>query len=140
MSPERRERSSPDAALCILLVEDDPLVRMVTAEELRAAGLCVIEAASAAEAYDAVVAGLAVDLVFTDVRTEGPLDGYEFAVRLRAEHPHLPVIITSGHMDPALATQVAPFLAKPYRVESVIALIRAQFMGPLCPPSERSVP
>lgn len=126
MSPERRELSRPEAALCVLLVEDDALVRMVTAEELRAAGLTVVEASSAEEAYAAIVAGLAVDIVFTDVRTEGTLDGYEFAVRLRAEHPDLPVIITSGHMDGTVAARVAPFLAKPYRIEAVIALIHAQ--------------
>jgi len=126
MSPFGLVQRTDDAARCVLLVEDDALVRMVTAEELRAAGLTVIEAASAAEAYEAIVAGLAVDVVFTDVRTEGDLDGYEFARRLRSEHPRLPVIITSGHMDGAVAGLVAPFLAKPYRIEMVLQLIQAQ--------------
>lgn len=126
MSPERLGQDVDDAARCVLLVEDDALVRMVTAEELRAAGLTVIEASSAEEAYDAIAAGLAVDVVFTDVRTEGGLDGYEFARRLKVEHPRLPVILTSGHMDSAVAGKVAPFLAKPYRIEMVLRLIHAQ--------------
>lgn len=114
------------ATRTVLLVEDDALVRMVTAGELREAGLVVIEAASAEEAHDAILAGLAVDVVFTDVRTEGSLDGYELARRLKAERPGLPVILTSGHLDEAVAAIVAPFLAKPYRIETVIQLIRRQ--------------
>jgi len=111
----------------VLLVEDDALVRLVTAGELRDAGLTVIEAASAQEAYEAIIAGLHVDVVFTDVRTEGTLDGYELARMLKAERPSLPVILTSGHLDSSVAALVAPFLAKPYSVETVIQLIHAQF-------------
>lgn len=117
------------AARTVLLVEDDALVRLVTAGELRETGLTVIEAASAQEAYEAIIAGLHVDVVFTDVRTEGTLDGYELARMLKAERPSLPVILTSGHMDGAVAARVAPFLAKPYSVETVIQLIHAQFAG-----------
>lgn len=108
-------------------MEDDALVRLVTAGELRDSGLTVIEAASAQEAYEAIIAGLHVDLVFTDVRTEGTLDGYELARMLKAERPRLPVILTSGHMDGSVAAKVAPFLAKPYSVQTVIQLIHAQF-------------
>lgn len=110
----------------VLLVEDDVLVRMVTAGEMRAAGLTVIEAASAQEAYDALAAGLVVDIVFSDVRTGGALDGYELARRLGTERPNLPVILTSGHFEQAVAVRVAPFLTKPYRMESVLQLIQAQ--------------
>lgn len=113
----------------VLLIEDDALVRMVTAGELREAGLTVIEAASAQEGYEAILAGIAVDVVFTDVRTEGALDGFELALRLRNERPELPVILTSGHLDRTAAALVAPFLAKPYRMESVLQLIAAQLQG-----------
>ncbi|ABS67811.1 response regulator [Xanthobacter versatilis] len=127
MSAERLAPSTVAAARTVLLVEDDALVRLVTAGELRDAGLTVIEAASAQEAYDAIVAGLHVDVVFTDVRTEGTLDGYELARMLKAERPGLAVILTSGHLDGSVAALVAPFLAKPYSVETVIQLIQAQF-------------
>ena len=113
--------------LTVLLVEDDALVRMVTASELRSAGLLVIEAVSAEEAHEAIIAGLHVDVVFSDVHTEGALDGYQFALLLKTERPHLPVILTSGHLDSSVAALVAPFLAKPYSVETVIQLIHAQF-------------
>ncbi len=115
--------------LTVLLIEDDALVRMVTAAELRSAGLLVIEAVSAQEALEAVVAGLHVDVVFTDVHTEGALDGYQFALLLKTERPDLPVILTSGQFDRSVAAVVAPFLAKPYRVESVLQIIQAQLQG-----------
>lgn len=122
-------------ALTVLLIEDDALVRMVTAAELRAAGLVVIEAVSAEEAHQAIVAGLHVDVVFTDVHTEGPLDGYQFALLLKTERPNLPVILTSGQFDRSVAAVVAPFLAKPYRVESVLQIIQAQLVGKAGPQS-----
>lgn len=112
--------------LTVLLVEDDALVRMVTAAELRSAGLLVIEAVSAEEAHHAIIAGLHVDVVFSDVHTEGALDGYQFALLLKSERPNLPVILTSGQFDRSVAAVVAPFLAKPYRVESVLQIIQAQ--------------
>lgn len=62
-------------SLTVLLIEDDALVRMVTASELRSAGLLVIEAVSAEEAHQAILAGLHVDVVFSDVHTERALDG-----------------------------------------------------------------
>lgn len=127
MSAQGLAPSTAAAARIVLLVEDDALVRLVTAGELREAGLTVIEAASAQEAYEAIIAGLHVDVVFTDVRTEGALDGYELARMLKAERPRLPVILTSGHLDRSVAALVAPFLAKPYSVETVIQLIHAQF-------------
>ncbi|MET3353827.1 UNVERIFIED_ORG: DNA-binding NtrC family response regulator [Xanthobacter viscosus] len=127
MSAQGLAPSTIAAARTVLLVEDDALVRLVTAGELRDAGLTVIEAASAQEAYEAIIAGLHVDVVFTDVRTEGTLDGYELARMLKAERPSLPVILTSGHLDSSVAALVAPFLAKPYSVETVIQLIHAQF-------------
>lgn len=127
MSAQSLAPTTQAAARTVLLVEDDALVRLVTAGELRDSGLTVIEAASAQEAYEAIIAGLHVDVVFTDVRTEGTLDGYELARMLKAERPSLPVILTSGHLDGSVAALVAPFLAKPYSVETVIQLIHAQF-------------
>lgn len=129
MPPQGLAQTAATTARTVLLVEDDALVRLVTAGELRRAGLTVIEAASAEEAHDAIVSGLHVDVVFTDVRTGGKLDGYELARMLKAERPSLPVILTSGHMDASLAALVAPFLAKPYSVETVLQLIRAQLAG-----------
>lgn len=54
-----------------MVVEDDPLVRLVLAEGLRDAGLNVIEAARADEALTYIEAGGLVDLVFTESTCRG---------------------------------------------------------------------
>ena len=73
---------SPDAELCptpghVLIVEDDVLIRVLLADELRDAGLRVIEAANADEALSIFEAGAQVDLLFTDVQMPGSIDGVE---------------------------------------------------------------
>lgn len=65
--------------------------------------------------------------------TPRSLDGYQFALLLKSERPDLPVILTSGQFERSVAAVVAPFLAKPYRVESVLQMIQAQFQGKTAP-------
>lgn len=105
--PERRT---------ILVVDDEVLVRMVIAEELRDRGYAVIEAASADEAAAILRAGMAVDLVFTDVAMPGRLDGLALAELVRADHPTLKIVITSGHLSPGdeRRSKADAFLPKPY--------------------------
>jgi len=101
------DAAAPDPALhggaTILLVEDDELVRPMTAGLLRDLGYTVEEAASA-EAASALVHTLErLDLVVTDVAMPGA-DGPTLAARLRAERPALPVLFVTGHLlGPALA-------------------------------------
>lgn len=59
------------ASAHVMVVEDDPLVRLVLAEGLRDAGLNVIEAARADEALTYIEAGGLVDLVFTESTCRG---------------------------------------------------------------------
>ena len=68
------EYSSGSQSRKILVVEDEALVRMVMAEEFRAAGYVVIECANADEAWDLLMSGISVDLLFSDVQMPGRLD------------------------------------------------------------------
>src|SRR6202034_3122259 len=76
----------------ILVVEDEVLIRVVIAEELRLAGFSVIEAGRADEALTYVKAGEQVDLVFSDIQTPGPLNGVQLAEILRDRYPYITVI------------------------------------------------
>ncbi|MFG1424827.1 response regulator [Roseixanthobacter glucoisosaccharinicivorans] len=109
----------------ILVVEDEPLVRLVIAEALRDQGFRVVEAASADEAILALSAGLAVDLVFTDVRMPGAVDGLALASRLKRERPELPVLITSGHLERLEGADTTAFIPKPYVLGEAVARIAA---------------
>ena len=80
----------------ILVVEDEPLIRMLAVDMLDALGYSAMEAASGGEALAigdeelAALAGLMIDLGLPDHR------GEEVALRLRERRPDLPVILTTG--------------------------------------------
>jgi CheY-like chemotaxis protein len=97
----------------VLLVEDEPIVRLELAETLRAAGYRVVECATAWEAAEILAAGQPVDALVTDVRTPGPIDGLELARRARARDAAMPIVVISGHLDPREAQDADIFLGKP---------------------------
>lgn len=107
----------------VLLVEDEVLIRSLFAEALRDAGCQVIEAARADEALAYIGAGGAVDVVFSDVRMPGALDGVELARQLGHLRPSLPVILTSGHLRLEDMDGLRLFLPKPYRIERAVAAV-----------------
>ncbi len=106
----------------VLLVEDEVLIRALLAEELRAAGLNVIEAATADEAWDYLVAGGRADLVFSDVTMPGSFDGVELTRRIKETYPQMKIIITSGNPGPRNIAAIGTFLPKPYQLDRAAAL------------------
>jgi two-component system, response regulator PdtaR len=80
----------------ILVVEDEALVRLWIADELRTAGFLVIEGVSADEALTVLRGTIPIDLVMTDVRMPGSLDGLGLAETVRALWPDLKIILCSG--------------------------------------------
>jgi two-component system, response regulator PdtaR len=107
----------------IVVVEDEVLIRALISEELRLAGFSVIEADRAEDALAYVKSGEPVDLVFSDIRTPGSLDGLQLAEALRHRFPGIPVILTSGNVEPQRAKMSAAFVPKPYSVPQTIGLI-----------------
>jgi DNA-binding NtrC family response regulator len=114
------------ARKCVLLVEDELLIRMIVSDELRDAGYHVIEAANGDEALVIFTSKVSVDLIISDVRMPGALDGIGLLAIVRRTSATLPVIITSGHLDPevALADGATRFLAKPYAMELILGAVR----------------
>ena len=114
------------AAARILLVEDEGLVRMMTAEALRDEGFEVVEAASGDEAAKLLGGAPAFDVLLTDVRMPGLLDGVDLAVQARLQAPSIPVLVVSGYavqlMD-RLTTLKPPvvFITKPYSLKVIVA-------------------
>ena len=120
MMPEAKPKSEPAR---VLLVEDNPLLRMWIAEELRDAGFSVIEAKSAGEASAIMVSGSQVDIVFSDVHMPGSMNGLDFARGVRQRYPAIPIIITSGNLGAAGTGGIARLLPKPYSAAQAIAMI-----------------
>ena len=111
-----------------MIAEDELIDRLTIAEFLRDAGFHVIEAGTADEALDLFRSGQHVDLLFTDVRMPGSMDGCELARRVRAEWPATRIILTSGYAEGLLtARSVSEDLVvpKPYRPQAVLTTIRS---------------
>jgi CheY-like chemotaxis protein len=110
----------------LLVAEDDISIRSMIAEFLRDAGFDVLEASTADEAMAHFEAGQAIDLLFSDVRMPGSMDGGELARKIKGKWPGTHVVLTSGYSSALLETQARMeerVLPKPYRPLTVLATI-----------------
>ena len=106
----------------LLLVEDDPLLRMTLAEVLGEAGFAVLEAEDAESALGLLAAHGDLALLLTDINLPGA-DGFALARAARRLRPGLPVVYASGRLtetDPRRALPDAPFLAKPFSLSAAL--------------------
>jgi two-component system, response regulator PdtaR len=121
---------SPDVASShprVLVVEDEPLLRMFNADLLSDAGFEVFEACDADQALRLLETTGDIQVVFTDVEMPGPLDGFALAKRIEARWPDIGVVVTSGRRLPP-ATFSAParrFVPKPFAPATVVNAIGA---------------
>jgi PAS domain S-box-containing protein len=118
----------------ILLVEDNPDVRKVTAQRLHNLGYVVVEAASGARAVEVLSAGASVGLVFSDVVMPGGMSGFELARWVQANVPGVPVLLTSGFAEEVARTGEAPaseleILRKPYTGAELARALRKAIDG-----------
>lgn len=121
------EGTAAAAPARVLVVEDEFLIRMVVSDHLRDCGYTVVEAFNGDEALDLLKSGAPFDLIFTDVRMPGAIDGLALLAYAVHHRPELPVVLTSGHLDPRLAYGggAANFLAKPCTPEAIGRMVRA---------------
>jgi two-component system, response regulator PdtaR len=113
----------------VLVVEDDRLVRMPVTDALREAGYDVVEAETADAAWDLLTHDKGVDLVFSDIRTPGAMDGVDLAMRLHAELPQLPVILATGYNPRHIPLGHIEVLHKPYKVEDMVEAVTRRLAG-----------
>jgi DNA-binding response OmpR family regulator len=79
----------------ILIVEDEPTIRMELADYFARRGFQVVEAGSGDRAME-IIQQTKIDLVVTDVQMPGWQDGIGLALWARQKHPHIKLIIVSG--------------------------------------------
>ena len=110
----------------ILVVEDEPLLRMFAADMAEDAGFEVVQAANATEAVDILERRLDIRIVFTDIDMPHGISGIKLAACIRDRWPPIEIIITSGKPFPPETDlpERALFFAKPYRQDEVIAAMR----------------
>jgi CheY-like chemotaxis protein len=108
----------------VLVVEDEVLVRDMIAEELRDAGFAVLEAGDGEVASTLLTDTKTVDVLFTDIRLPGQLDGWAIARLARQLRGNLPVIYATGYtVDRSAEVPGAIFLSKPYQPSQIVETI-----------------
>lgn len=100
----------------ILVVEDEALIRMHSAEMIRDLGFEVIEAVDADEAVSLLESIAGIKVIFTDIQMPGAMNGLRLAAVVRDRWPPVAILITSGKVRPPTADMPigARFISKPY--------------------------
>ncbi len=113
------------AGFLVVLVEDDAIVRMISAELLRDLHYDVAEAANAEEAM-AILESAAADVLITDLNLPG-MSGDELARQARRIRPQIRIIFASGDVSKAPADKAdsAYLLRKPYDVKDLAKAMAA---------------
>ena len=107
-------------ARSILVVEDEALICVETADTFEHQGFEVHVALSAEDALGRLRGGLRIDILFTDINLAGPMSGETLAVLARDLMPHLVVVYTSGTVARvAHSVRDSSFVAKPYNPDRV---------------------
>ncbi len=113
----------------VLVVDDEPTVRMLVAEVLEELGCAAIEAADGAAALAVLRSGARIDLLVTDVGLPGGMNGRQVADAARALRPGLRVLfitgyaenaaVGNGHLEPGMQV-----LTKPFAIEALARRVR----------------
>lgn len=113
--------------ITVLVVEDEPLVRINIVSTLEDEGFLVMDAGNAQEAMGILADSPVVNVLFTDVDMPGAVDGLELARMVKERHPPIQVIVTSGHRNVVDSDLPADgqFMPKPYIPENVVRAILA---------------
>ena len=115
----------------VLVVEDEPLVRMVAADALADGGIMAWEAGDAEEALGVLERRPAIGVVFTDVNMPGEMDGLGLAHEVSVAHPDVKIIVTSGATmvpDEDLPDK-GTFLPKPYPTRLRVSMVARKLDG-----------
>ncbi|ALN75788.1 hypothetical protein M673_23850 (plasmid) [Aureimonas sp. AU20] len=113
---------------CVLIVEDEPLIRVDAVDMVEDEGFPVCAAPNAAKALAILETRDDIGILFTDIDMPGEMDGLELARTVRKRWPHIAIIIVSGHtqLSDAQVPKGGEFFSKPYLRATILkALHRA---------------
>ncbi|WP_336619059.1 hybrid sensor histidine kinase/response regulator [Pseudomonas sp. PS02302] len=118
----------------VLVVDDEPTVRMLVTDLLRELGYVIIEAADGAGGLEVLHSDARIDLLVTDVGLPGGMNGRQLADAARVQRPALKVLfitgfaetslLSDGHLEPGMA-----ILTKPFAVEALAQRVKGLVAG-----------
>jgi CheY-like chemotaxis protein len=113
----------------VLIVEDEPVVRMVIFDALSDLGYTVLEADDGRAGLLIAQTGVRIDLLLTDVGLPGGINGRQLADAVRQSRPCLKVLFVTGYAEAAtvdggqLETGME-VMTKPFTVEALVAKVQ----------------
>jgi CheY-like chemotaxis protein len=118
----------------ILVVEDDPLVRMYVLAQIRSLGYRTLSASNGTEALSVLRSLEPIDLLFTDIIMPGSINGRELSVEALKLRPGLQVLFTSGYAENVIdhdgkLDEGVQLLRKPYRRSDLARMIEIALMN-----------
>lgn len=117
--------ASVESKILVLVVEDEPLLRINAVTFIEDAGYEVLEAGTADHAIELLESHPDIGIVFSDIDLPGSLNGIRLCAVVNRRWPPIKLILTSGmlrHGDKALP-QNLPFLSKPYSPEDLLGAL-----------------
>jgi CheY-like chemotaxis protein len=113
----------------VLIVDDEPTVRMLVADVLQELGYTVLEAYDGASGLKILQSGVRLDLVITDVGLPGGLNGRQMADAARETRPDLKILFITGYAENAVVGNgyLAPgmqIMTKPFVVEALDSRVK----------------
>lgn len=122
-----------ETGLTVLIVEDEPIIRLTLADALEEAGYTVLEASNVLEAVATMGKVDNISAVITDIDMPGGLSGLDLVRMIDTCQEQMSVIVTSGGHAPDaldLPTDVR-FFSKPYHLDDIFFALRASISAKL---------
>ena len=116
----------------VLVVDDEPMIRVLAVKALLGAGFRVSEACCSAEALAVLERLTDVHAVLTDIEMPGAMDGLALAATIHERWPEMAILVTSARWPPGEdeLPDGAGFLSKPYRASAMISRLRRLMANP----------
>jgi PAS domain S-box-containing protein len=132
--PDLAEAPRAESGQAVLVVDDEPTVRMLVVEVLQELGYTAVEAADGAAGLKILQSSARIDLLITDVGLPGGMNGRQLADAARVHRPDLRIlfvtgyaekaVIGDGHMGPGMYV-----MTKPFAMENLATRIKAIIAG-----------
>jgi two-component system, response regulator PdtaR len=112
----------PSTQRTILVVEDEFFIRMSAVAILEDAGFFVLEAKNSLEALEMLSRHSETNVLMTDVRMPGLMDGLALVAQVQIDHPAVRSIVVSGNISAEQARNAGAsgFVAKPYLAKAIV--------------------